>query len=80
MKIRELIDKLKLLDPDLEVVGYTEDQDLLASGHLFRLFDIETVIVSEAEKTRADDGVPTYKLGKTGHSKPHAVLEMTGSF
>ncbi len=80
MKVREIIDKLKVLDPELEVVGYTEDEDLLVAGHLFRIFLVESISVCEAEMTHTEDGLPTFRIGKTQSSKQHLVLNMTGTF
>jgi hypothetical protein len=36
MKVKELIDKLAKLDHEIEVVCYTEDEDLLLKGHGFK--------------------------------------------
>ncbi len=80
MKIGQLIDKLKKLDPEMAILCYTEDQDFLAKNHLFRLFEIDSVDVSDAERCRTDDGVPTLKLGKSPDSEKLAVLNVTADF
>ena len=54
MKVADLVQKLKDLDPGMEVLCYTEDEGLLAKKSLFRLLDIESVEVSEAERLRVD--------------------------
>lgn len=40
MKVRELQEKLSELDPELEVVCYSEDKKLLVEGRGFILLDI----------------------------------------
>ena len=52
MTVAELAKKLAAVDPGLEVLCYTEDENLVPANHLFRLFHIEDVSTVEAEKTR----------------------------
>lgn len=80
MKVGELIDKLKRLDPKLEILCYTEDAAFLPEKHLFRLLDIEGVDVSEGERCRTDDRIPTLKLGAGPHSEKLAFLNVTADF
>lgn len=80
MKVRDLLEKLKNVDPNLEVFGYSEDEELLASGHQFRVLDLVDIAISDAERARTDDGVPTFKFGRTANSRSHVIVEMTGSF
>lgn len=77
MKVRELISQLQKLDQQLEVLCYTEDEPLLAPGHGFRLLDIITIMVVEAEKVRGNDQIWSFKLGKGPHSQKHAIIEVT---
>lgn len=79
MRVAELIEKLRKLDPKLEVLCYTEDEALQSEGHLFKLLDIESVEVSEGERCRVDE-VPTLKLGKGPESEKLAILAVTGDF
>src|SRR6266849_5469938 len=69
MKIGQLIDKLKKLDPEMAILCYTEDQDCLAKNHLCRLFKNDSVDVSEDQKCMRDDGVPNLKLVKSPGSE-----------
>ena len=80
MKVTELAARLGELDPELEIVCYTEDEDVLLRGHLFRLLDIERVDVGEGEQLRDDQGVATLKLGRRPHSQPLAFLYVTSRF
>ena len=56
---------IKRLDPELDVLCCSEDENLLAQEHLFRLLDVSGVSTVEGEKTRGEDGVPSMKIGKT---------------
>lgn len=52
MEIRELQEKLSKLDPELDVVCYSQDEGLLAERRGFILFDIFAVSTAEAERFR----------------------------
>ena len=80
MKVGELLDKLKNLDPKLEILCYTEDAPFLVKQRLFRLLDIESVETSDAERCRTDDRVPTLKLGRSQSSERLALLNVTADF
>lgn len=80
MKVKELINKLGQLNPDTDVLCYTEDEALLPKGQLFRLLDIESVSEAEGEKCRLDDNTPYMKLGKGSASQKHVFIGVTGVF
>jgi hypothetical protein len=81
MTVKELILELSKLDPELEVLCYSEDGELLPPGHLFRLLYIESVTVNDAERRRnSDDGIPSLKFMKTEHSEKLAFLNVTVDF
>lgn len=80
MTVRELIAKLSALDQDLQVVCYTEDEELLAPGHIFRLLAIVDVDVAEGEKLRDSKGHPTMKFGSSPDATRLAVLDVTAHF
>lgn len=80
MKVRELQEKLSEFDPELNVLFYSEDHNVLVKGRGFVLFDIETITKTEAEIFRLDDGTPYLKFEKGKNSKPVLVLESTSDF
>lgn len=80
MKVKELLEQLRRFDPELDVLCCSEDEGLLAPNHHFRLLDICSVSTVEGEKVRGEDGIPSMKLGKTPHSQPHAVIDVTVDF
>ncbi len=77
MKVKQLIAQLQELDPDLEVLCYTEDNDVLPPNHGFRLFDITEAKMADGTRTRGEDHIPSLKLGKGPHSQPHALIDIT---
>jgi hypothetical protein len=80
MRVRELQEQLAKFDPDLELLVYTEDDSLLAEGHLFRLLTIDYVDTTEGELVRGDDDVPSMRFGKSDASRAVVTLGVTSSF
>ena len=80
MKVKELLEKLRGFDPDKDVIFYCKDEGVVPHEHGFRLFEIASVDLKEAEKTRSEDGVPSLKFGKAELSVPHVLIEITSDF
>lgn len=80
MTVRELQEKLSKLNPDLPVVCVSEDEKLLSERQIFRLLDIISVDVTEAEMCRLDDGTPYLKFGKSEACREIAFLDVTIDF
>lgn len=80
MKLRDLLNQLSHLDPNLDVLCYTEDEALLAPDHIFRLLEIDNVDVVDAEKCRGEDQIGTFKIGKSDLSEHHVVINVTSDF
>ncbi len=80
MKVRELQERLSKLDPELDMLCYTEDARFFKSAENFVLFEIENVTTTYGERVRLDDGTPYLKLGKGPNSVFLATLEVTADF
>ena len=80
LKVKDLLSKLRIVNPEYEVLCYCEDENILSDGHGFIIFEINSIEKVEAEKTRSEDGLPSLKLGKTEYSKPHILIEITSDF
>ena len=80
MKVRELQEQLSKLDPELDVVCYSEDERLLSEERFFILFDISAVDTKEAERLRLDDRTPYMKFGKSPTSAAIAFIDVTSVF
>lgn len=80
MKVRELQEHLSKLDPELDVLCYSEDEKLLTEKRGFILFDISDVNTSEVERLRLEDGTPNLKFVRSPNSVIMATLEVTSDF
>ncbi len=74
MKVRELAERLNALDPELEVLCYSEDNVQV------RLLEIINIGSIEGEIIRRDDQVPAIRFGRSPRSKEHAGIELTSDF
>lgn len=77
MKVKDLAAKLSKMKPDLDVICYTEDEDIIPDGHSFRLFEIDDVVCQEAQRKLGKDERATLKLSKGPCSVPLVILEIT---
>ena len=80
MKVKELLAKLQQMDPDLEVIGYAEEPELVLEKHYFRLFQVIDVTAMEGVTRRTDDRAPTITFGKDDHSVKLVALEIASTF
>jgi hypothetical protein len=63
MNIRELIEKLSKLDPDLDVLCYAEEASLLPEGHGFQLLAIDAVATTGGVRTDGRHHFPQARQG-----------------
>lgn len=80
MKVLELIEKLKKLDPSLDVLCWSEDESVQAPGHSIRIMQIIEVTTVNGEMVRCEDLIPSMKIGSTQVSAQHAVIEVSADF
>ena len=80
MKVRELQDQLRRIDPDLDVVCYSEDEGLLIEGRAFVLFDVSAVDTAKIERRRLDDGTSYLSFDRDSASETIVMLEITSDF
>ena len=80
MKVKELQKKLSELDPESDLLCYSEDESLQTSETVFRIFEIDSLDVVEAEKSRTEKETPTLILEKTKASKKIVLLNITLDF
>lgn len=80
MKVRELQEQLRKLDPEMDVVCYSEDEKLLVEKRGFILLDIIAVNKVDAEQLRLEDGTPYLKFGRGPASTVLATMEVTPVF
>ncbi len=77
MKIKDLIKNLESLDQDLNVVFYSEDENLTEKGKGIRVLDLLSTSKSYAQLSRNDDGSVSISFGKGESSLEYAFLEIT---
>jgi len=77
--VADLIVALQRLDPDLEVLCYTEDEGAVPSGREYALLDIADVSVTDSRMVR-DDRVRSLNSGPGRDSRKIAVLHVTSDF
>ena len=80
MKVKELLQQLQDMDPDIDVLCCSEDANMLPPNHGFRLFDIMGTDVMEGEKRRGEDQIASLKLGPGPNSKKLAFIVITSDF
>lgn len=80
MKVCELKEHLSKLDPEMEVLCYSEDEKLLVEKQGFILLDIFAVNTVNAEKLRLENGTPYLKFEQGPNSVKMATLEVTSYF
>jgi len=73
MKVRELKKRLESLDPNLKIVIYTEDEELVRGGHKVNVFDVIGIDENNAELTRIDEA-PSLKFGISDTSVKIATM------
>lgn len=79
MKVKELIDLLQQYDGDLEVLGYSDDLNLTADGHDFRVLHIEDVDATEAKKQKIGN-VHSLLFEKSDLSEKFVTINVTADF
>ena len=80
MKVLELLEHLNKLDPELDVLCYSEDERLLSEKRSFILFEILDVSTIKAEQLFLDDGTPYLKFDSGPASVAMATLDVTSDF
>ncbi len=80
MKLRKLLDQLSHLDPELDVFCVADDETIVSPEHVFRIMEIDDIQILELEKLHGDDGIATFKIGKSELSQLHIVLNITSEF
>jgi hypothetical protein len=80
MKIKDLQEIIANLDPELVLVCSTEDEKFLSGNEIFKLFEIDSVSVSEAERFRDNNREPMLKFGKSEGSHPIGIINLISDF
>ena len=77
MKVKELIEQLKNLNPESEVTIYCEDEGLKTEEDSVQVFEVIEVSETEAESDRLPTGKPWLKFGKSQSSSKFSLVQVT---
>lgn len=76
MKVKDLQIMLEKLDPQLDLVCLTEDEEFLSHNESLKLFEIDNVSAVEAVKWRNDNGQAMLKFGKSDGSRSIGIINL----
>ena len=77
MKVKELITKLENLDLEMDILCYSEDENLAPEGYLIRIMEINEVSNIEGETSRDENGIVSIKFGSSELARKYAGIELT---
>ena len=80
MKVKDLIEELKKLDPNLQVLAACEDEGVVVPGHFVRPFEITEVSAVSVEIEWDDEGRRTMCAVPAEDGQQFAVIEITSVF
>lgn len=80
MKVHDLIEHLQKFDPNLDVLCWSEDENLLGKKRGSATLDIVSVDCTEAEKVKSKDGRPNLRFKKSATSKKLVLLTVISDF
>lgn len=80
MKVKELIDQLQKLDPNLLVLAAWEDEGEVVSGYSVRPFEVAEVTVTSIKMDRDDEGRRTICAVAAGEGQKFAIIDITAIF
>lgn len=80
MKVKELIEKLQKLDPNLDVCVTCDDPDVRDENQLVRPFEIDQISVVEVELSRDANCRPQIAATAAGEGRQCALIELLADF
>lgn len=80
MKVRDLLDRLSKLDPNMNVLCRSEDEELFQDWDSSRLLEIQDVQVVNATVARDEDRIVRASYSDGPEASKTVFLELTGTF
>lgn len=77
MKVKDLIEKLKILDQNLEVILTCEDPEIVNSDRLVMPFEINDISAHRVELSRDAMRRPQIGFSETGEGRLYALIDIT---
>lgn len=76
MKVKDLIEKLNGLDPELDILVIREDKNIVPKGHSIRVLEMIEIDKTKAVPSRGGDGIVSVRFYETEQSLPYAYLKV----
>lgn len=80
MRVKELIEQLQKLDPNLHVLATCEDEGVVVPGYFVRPFEVAEVSAISVEIDWDDKGRRTICAVAAGEGQKFAILDITADF
>ncbi|VVP66143.1 hypothetical protein [Pseudomonas fluorescens] len=80
MKVKDLINQLQKLDPNLQVLAACEDEGVVVQGYVVRPFEVTEVSSVSIEIDSDDEGRRTMCSVPVEDGQKFAVIEITSVF
>ena len=80
MKVKDLIEQLQKLDPNLQVLAACEDEGVVVPGYFVRPFEVTEVSSVSVEIGSDDEGRRTMCAVPVEDGQKFAVIEITSVF
>lgn len=80
MKVKDLIEQLQKLDPNLQVLAACEDEGVVVPGYFVRPFEVTEVTSVSVEIDSDDKGRRTMRAVPIEDGQKFAVIEITSVF
>lgn len=80
MRVRDLIQKLQKLDPELQLLAVSEDEEIVEAGQLMRFLDVDDVSTMTGVTSRDSWGRMGIALGNAPGAQTIATLNVVVHF
>lgn len=80
MKVKDLIEQLQKLDPNLQVLAACEDEGVVVPGYFVRPFEVTEVTSVSVEIDSDDKGRRAMCAVPVENGQKYAVIEITSVF
>lgn len=80
MKVKDLLARLSRLNPDIDILVYSEDPGLLSEGESFRILDITDIDTGKAVRDRGPMREPILRFGHGPDAQEIAFLHVVLDF
>lgn len=80
MKVKDLLARLSQLNPNIEVLVYSEDPGLLSEGESYRILEIEHVDTGKAVTDRGPMREPILCFEQSPDAREIALIHVVADF